>query len=321
MNNILDVAREVFKIERDSISEVKEKLDENFEKAVEILYACKGRICVTGMGKSGNIAQKTAATLSSTGAAAFFMHPADAVHGDLGMLKKDDVVLALSNSGETDEIKFLLPTIKRMGIPIISITGNTSSTLAKNSAAALNSHVSREACPLNLAPTSSTTVALVMGDALAAALMVKRNFTERDFASVHPAGILGRRLLLRVEDIWHTGSELPIVHLDTHIKDILYTISSKRFGCAVVTDSNGILSGIVTDGDLRRAMEKYSNIMELQVEVIMSDNPKKIDKKEFAAAALQLMEQYSITTLVCVDQAEKPTGIVHMHDLLKLGLT
>jgi arabinose-5-phosphate isomerase len=321
MNNILDVAREVFKTEIDSISEALEKLDNHFEKAVDTLHGCRGRICVTGMGKSGNIAQKIAATLSSTGAAAFFMHPADAVHGDLGMLTKDDVVLALSNSGETDEIKFILPTVKRMGVPIISITGNTNSTLAKNSVAALNSHVSREACPLNLAPTSSTTVTLVIGDALAVALMIKRNFTERDFAAVHPSGVLGRRLLLRVEDIWHTGNELPTVNLDTHIKDILYTISSKRFGCAIVTDNNGVLRGIVTDGDLRRAMEKYLNITDLQVELIMNSNPKKIDKKELAAVALQLMEQHSITTLVCVDSSEKPIGMVHMHDLMKLGLT
>ncbi|MDR2401799.1 MAG: KpsF/GutQ family sugar-phosphate isomerase [Deferribacteraceae bacterium] len=320
MSKILETAFKAFDMEIESIEAAKKRLDANFEKAVSIILACKGRLAVTGMGKSGHIAHKISATLSSTGTPSLFIHPAEAVHGDMGMLTEGDAVLALSKSGETEEIKAILPLIKRLGYPLISITGNSASTLAKKSDAHLDASIEREACSLNLAPTSSTTVSLVLGDALAVALMVERGFTDKDFALYHPSGVLGNRLFLRVGDIWHTNEELPVVKLSTPMKDLLYIISSKRFGCAAVTDGEGKLAGIVTDGDLRRCMEKYESYGKLTAAAIMSRNPKVISQDELAAAALELMETYSITTLLSVDAEGKPIGIVHMHDLIRRGL-
>jgi arabinose-5-phosphate isomerase len=320
MGKILETAFKTFDMEIEAIEAAKKRLDADFEKAVGLILACKGRVAVTGMGKSGHIAHKIAATFASTGTPSFFIHPAEAVHGDMGMLSEGDVVLALSKSGETEEIKALLPLIKRMGYPLISITGNPASTLAQKSDAHLDGSIEREACSLNLAPTSSTTVSLVLGDAVAVALMIERGFTDKDFALYHPSGALGNRLFLRVGDLWHIKEELPVVKLSTPMKDLLYIISSKRFGCAAVTDGEGKLAGIVTDGDLRRCMEKYENYGKLTAAAVMSRNPKTISPEELAVNALELMETYSITTLLSVDADGKPIGIVHMHDLIRRGL-
>jgi arabinose-5-phosphate isomerase len=320
MSKILETAVKTFDMEIEAAQSVKKRLDSNFEKAVNLILSCKGRVAVTGMGKSGHIAHKISATLASTGTPSFFIHPAEAVHGDMGMLSDGDVVLALSKSGETEEIKALIPLIKRLGYPLISITGNPDSTLARKSDAPLDGSVEREACSLNLAPTSSTTVSLILGDALAVALMVERGFTDKDFALFHPSGALGNRLFLRVSDLWHTKDDLPVVKLSTPMKDLLYVISSKRFGCAAVADGEGKLAGIVTDGDLRRCMEKYENYGKLTAAAVMSRNPKTVSPDELAVTALELMETYSITTLLSVDGDNKPTGIIHMHDLIRRGL-
>ncbi|GHU86869.1 arabinose-5-phosphate isomerase [Deferribacterales bacterium] len=281
---------------------------------------CEGRLVVTGMGKSGHIGRKIVATLASTGTPALFMHPAESAHGDLGMLVRGDAVLALSNSGETDEIKKILPTIKRMDMPLISITGNVRSTLGQNSDAVLNAEIREEACPMNLAPTTSTTVSLALGDALAVALVEERGFTAEDFAMFHPSGALGKRLLLHVNNLYHTDDELPLVRQDAPLKDMLYTMSSKGFGCVAVVDNTNKLTGIITDGDLRRAMEKNSDVMRMTTAELMHKNPKTIREVELAAKALSIMEKYSITSIFTVDEAGKVTGIIHIHDLLKAGL-
>ncbi|MDR0453636.1 MAG: KpsF/GutQ family sugar-phosphate isomerase [Deferribacteraceae bacterium] len=318
--DILSFGKYTLEVEKNAIDSAAAKLDGNFVKAVDFIMKCRGRVVVTGMGKSGHIAQKIAATLSSTGTPSFFMHPAEGVHGDLGMLVRGDVVIALSYSGETEEIKSILPIIKRLELPLISITGNVNSVLGRKSDAVLDGNIEKEACPMNLAPTSSTTVALALGDAIAVALVECRDFKAEDFALVHPSGALGRKLLLTVEDLWHTGDELPLTTLDMPLKDILYVISSKRFGCAAVADGNGKLIGIITDGDLRRAMEKYSDIMQIPVGNIMSGNPKRIAPGVLAAHALAIMEKYSITSLLSVDEEDRPIGIIHLHDLLRAGL-
>lgn len=318
--DLINIGKDTLRAEAESLMLAESRLDINFVNAVRIIMECKGRIVVTGMGKSGHIGQKIAATFSSTGTPSFFMHPAEGVHGDLGMLVKGDVIIALSNSGETDEVKQILPIIKRLSIKLISITGNIHSTLARKSDAVLNSGVIREACPMNLAPTSSTTVALGLGDALAVALIHEHGFKESDFALVHPSGSLGRKLLLRVEDIWHTGDDMPVASINTPIKDLLYIISSKGFGCSAITDNDGKLIGIVTDGDLRRSMEKFDNVLSMSIEEIMSKNPKQIHYDDLASSAMAIMEQYSITSLISVDDKQHPVGIVHLHDLIKAGL-
>lgn len=320
-DRIIESGKNTIFTERDALNETGKRIDKNFVKAVELILACKGRVIITGMGKSGHIAKKIAATLSSTGTPSFFLHPAEGIHGDLGMLVKGDVVIALSNSGETEEIKNILPVIKRLQVPLISITGNVKSTLGLKSDATLDAYVEREACPMNLAPTSSTTVSMALGDALAVALVVERGFKASDFALVHPAGALGKKLLLKVGDIWHTGNELPVVKLSTSMKDLLYTISSKGFGCAAVIDDNGKMTGIVTDGDLRRAMEKFENIANANIQEIMSKNPKLINKDDLAASAMALFEKYSITSAFVVNEHGKPEGLVHIHDLTKAGLS
>lgn len=307
-------------LEKEGLELIASRLDGEFVKAVHLIIACKGRIVITGMGKSGLIGQKIAATLSSTGTPSFFMHPAEGVHGDLGMLVRGDLVIAISNSGETEEIKMILPVIKRLNIALISITGTPLSTLAKAGDASLNAAVPKEACPMNLAPTTSTTAALALGDALAVALVEERGFKAEDFALVHPSGTLGKRLLLKVENVWHSGSEMPVVTTDSPMKDVLYEISSKGFGCTSVVDADGRLIGIITDGDLRRAMEKNINFSDMTVESLMSRNPKTISPEVLAAQALAMMEQYSITSLIAVDASMRPTGIVHLHDLLKAGI-
>lgn len=322
MADILAEARRVLKIEAESVSALAARLDERFIKAVEMILECPGRVVVTGMGKSGLICQKMAATLASTGTPALFLHPAEGLHGDLGMLMRGDVVIAVSNSGETDEITRILPTIKRMGLPLIAMSGNQTSTLARAGDVSLDVSVQEEACPLQLAPTASTTATLAMGDALAVSLLVSRGFKEEDFALYHPGGALGKRLLLRVEDIMHGEEAMPVVPMGTPLKDSLYEISSKKLGITGVIDIQGAIAGVFTDGDLRRTIEKGVEVLNRPIEEFMNTNPKRILKSNLAAKALQIMESHSITSLFVFETEtdQKPIGIIHLHDLLKAGV-
>ena len=307
-------------IESKAIEALIGRIGEDFVQAVELIYKCSGRVVVTGMGKSGIIGKKIASTLASVGTPALFLHPADGIHGDLGMVTKGDVIICLSNSGETEELLKLLPVIKRFNIKLIAITGNTKSTLARSGDVVLDVSVDEEACPWDIVPTASTTATLAMGDALAIALLDKKGFSKEDFAIFHPGGSLGKSLLLTVNDLMHKGETIPIVKEDTPLKDVIYEISSKKMGVTAVVDGKRVLKGIVTDGDLRRLLEKRRDIFEIKASEIMSKNPKTIDKDELAAKALQIMEQYSITSLLIVDGKNSPTGIVHLHDLLKAGV-
>ena len=325
MNNyteIIDAARKVVQIEADAVTELAARLDDRFARAVEMILACTGRVVVTGMGKSGLICQKMAATMASTGTPAIFLHPAEGVHGDLGMLMKGDVVIAVSNSGETEEITRILPIIKRMGLPLVAMAGNSSSTLARAGDVYLDISIKEEACPLQLAPTASTTVTLAMGDALAVALLLQRGFREEDFALFHPGGALGKRLLLRVEDLMHVGDAVPIVPAGTPLKDALYVISSKKLGITGVVDEHGDLIGVFTDGDLRRKIEQGIEVLNLPICELMGGKPKRILRSNLAAKALQRMEEYKITSLFVFesDTEQKPIGIIHLHDLLKAGV-
>lgn len=317
---ILERARRVLKVEAEAVAALIPRLGEEFVRAVEILYECQGRVVLTGMGKSGFIAKKIAATLTSTGTPALYLHPAEGVHGDLGMIVRGDVVVAVSNSGSTAEIMEIVPFLKRFGVKVISLVGNVQSVLAKESDVTLDVTVGEEACPLNLAPTASTTAALAMGDALAVALLEKRGFKTEDFASLHPGGRLGRRLILRVRDLMHVGSELPVVSGETLMRDAILEISTKRFGMTMVVDGMGRLIGIITDGDLRRGLEKHSNLLERQAEECMTRSPKVIDRDELAARAVQVMEQYKITSLVIIDPSGRPDGVIHLHDILQAGV-
>jgi arabinose-5-phosphate isomerase len=317
---IIEQAKKVFQIESKAIASLVDRIGENFIRAVELIYNCKGRVVVTGMGKSGIIGKKIASTMASLGTPALFLHSAEGVHGDLGMITRGDVVISISNSGETEEILKLIPIIKRFNIKHISITGNINSTLAKRSDVVLDVSVDEEACPWNIVPTASTAASLAMGDALAIALLNKKGFKKNDFALLHPGGSLGRSLLLTVNDLMHQGDAIPVVRENSMLKDVIYEISSKRLGVTTVVNTDGILKGIVTDGDLRRLLEKKRDIFEITASEIMSKNPKIIDKDELAAKALQIMEQYSITSLLIVDGKNSPTGIVHLHDLLKAGV-
>ncbi|SMP02541.1 arabinose-5-phosphate isomerase [Desulfurobacterium pacificum] len=310
---ILKEARRVLNEEATALNKLAEKLDENFEKAVKILLNTKGRVVLTGVGKSGLICKKIAATLSSTGTPAFFLHPGDAAHGDLGMLKGDDTVIAVSNSGETAELLNIIPVIKSFGIPVIAITNNPNSSLAKLSDVTLLLHVDREVCPLNLAPTTSTTVTLALGDALAVVLMKLKGFKSEDFAKFHPGGKLGIRLS-KVKDIMRTGKEIPVVSPQTPLKEVILEMSSKKLGSTLVMDG-GKLVGIITDGDLRRAMEKGVNF-ETKAEGIMTKNPKTIEEDIFAEKAIEKMEKHKITVLPVVDKEGNVKGILHLHDIL-----
>jgi len=317
-------AKKVLRIEAEAIAALVDRIDESFEQAVELILKCKGRVVVTGMGKSGLIGKKIAATLASTGTPALFLHPAEGIHGDLGMVTRGDTVIALSNSGETEELSKMLPSLKRLGIRIISLTGNPGSTLAKNSDVVINVGVKEEACPLGLAPTASTTAALAMGDALAVALLDKRGFREEDFACFHPGGSLGKKLLLRVRDLMHIGNDVPIVSEATLIKDAIYEISSKKMGVTAVISAGGRLTGVISDGDLRRWMEKTEktgeNLLAKKAEEIMTRHPKVANKDSLAAEAVAIMEKHSITCLIVTDAAAKPEGVIHLHDLLKAGV-
>ena len=317
---IADRGRRVLRIEAEAILALIPKLDERFDRAVGILRDCRGRVALTGMGKSGSVAQKIASTLASTGTPAFFLHPAEGGHGDLGMLVRGDVIVAVSNSGETDELIELLPAIKRLGLKLIVLVGDPSSTLARQSDVAIDVSVPEEACPMGLAPTASTTAALAMGDALAVALLEERGFTEEDFAMLHPAGSLGRRLLWRVLDLMHVGEQLPIVPQEALMRDAVAEISRKKFGMTAVVDGAGRLTGIITDGDLRRALQKGMELLQCPVKECMTANPKTVDREALAAKALEVMERHAITSLLIVDLEGRPEGVIHLHDLLKAGV-
>lgn len=313
------LARRVLDVEIAGLQAVRGALDGRFGRAVEILAACKGKVVVTGMGKSGLVCRKIAATLASTGTPASFLHAAEAAHGDFGVVDRHDVVLALSYSGETEEILRLLPLIERHGIPLIAITGNVRSSLGRAAQVALDGAVPEEACPLGLAPTASTTAALALGDALAVALLERKGFTQEDFAALHPAGSLGRRFLA-VQDLMHTGAAIPLVRVDAPLAETVAEMSGKRLGVTGVLDSKGCLVGVVTDGDLRRGLERGGDLNHVTAADLMSRNPKTIDGKALAARALAEMERYSITSLFVLGRARKPLGVIHMHDLLKAGI-
>jgi len=312
--------REVIRIEAEAVAALEQKINSDFARAVDLVYRSKGRIIITGVGKSGIIARKIVATMNSTGTPALFLHPSDAVHGDLGMVRKEDVVICVSKSGDTEEVNQLIPIFKRIGVPVISMVGNTASKLAKNSDVVLDITVNEEACPYDLAPTSSTTAALVMGDALAIALLEKRNFSKDDFARLHPGGNLGKRLLLKVEEMMVKGGGVPVVRKETSLKDAILEMTSKRLGATCVVDGDNRLVGIITDGDLRRLLQRISNITELTAADVMTKTPKTINKEALAVVALEEMETYNITQLVIVDDEHHPIGMVHLHDLVKAGL-
>ncbi len=315
-------AKRIIEIEAKAILELRDRIDGSLTKAIELLSECQGKIIVTGMGKSGHIGRKIASTLSSTGSPAVFVHPAESSHGDLGVISKEDSILALSYRGETPEMNHLIQFAARKGVKLVSITGHPKSSLGEASDVVLDVSIREEACPLGLAPTASTTAALVMGDALAMGLLIKRGFKSEDFAEFHPGGSLGRRLLTRVKDLMHSGESLPIVDKSTSMREVLYKMTSRDVrGVAGVTDANGSLVGIVTDGDIRRRLEKSHNPIDDKAEQLMSLNPKTIDQNEMAERALFVMEQFSIQVLFVVDTAganpKKPLGMIHLQDLLK----
>lgn len=310
----------VIRTEAKAVADLANRIDDRFADACRTLLACEGRIVVLGMGKSGHIGNKIAATLASTGSPAFFVHPGEASHGDLGMITAKDAVIALSNSGETTEILTILPLIKRLGVPLIAFTGNPKSTLAQTANIHIDVSVAQEACPLGLAPTSSTTALLAMGDALAIALLEARGFTAEDFALTHPNGTLGRRLLLRVEDIMRTGDAIPRIAGDTQLSAALMEMSRKGMGMTSIVDTNGQLLGIFTDGDLRRALDQGHDVHHTPIKQIMTAKCKTISPHILAVEALNIMENYKITALMVVDEKNIPIGAVHMHDLLRAGV-
>lgn len=319
-NDLINTGRRVVEIETAAVSGLSERVGEAFAAAARLMYDCRGRVIVTGMGKSGHIGGKIAATLASTGTPAFFVHPGEAGHGDLGMLTGDDVVMALSNSGETAEVLTLLPLIKRLGLPLIALTGKPESTLGRRADVHLDVSVTAEACPLDLAPTSSTTATLVMGDALAIALLEAREFTAEDFARAHPGGALGRRLLLRLEDIMHVGDAMPIVGEDTPLGDALLEMTRTRLGMTGVVDGDGRLSGLFTDGDLRRALDDGADVRATPISELMTREPLTAGPDMLAAEALHMMETHKINGLMVVDNEDRPAGALNMHDLLRAGV-
>lgn len=314
-------ARQVLAIEAKGIEDLRGKLAGNFAQAVDILLGVPGKVVLTGVGKSGLIGRKIAATLASTGTPSFFLHPTEGMHGDIGMVRKGDAVIALSNSGETEEIVRILPVFKRLGLPLIALTGNPRSTLARLADVTLDVGVREEACPMGLAPTASTTAVLAMGDALAVILFEEKGFSPADFAGMHPGGTLGHRLQ-SVEDVMHRGREIPLVTFDTPLKDALFTISAKRLGVTGIVDAAGSLAGVITDGDVRRAVERGIDLFGTKAGEVMTATPKRILASDLAASALRKMEEFSITSLFVfyADDSDRPVGIVHIHDLLKAGL-
>lgn len=321
MDSIIDIARKVLKTEAEAVNAMVEKLGSNFEKAVEIVYQSKGRVVVTGMGKSGLIGKKIAATLASTGTPAFFLHPAEATHGDLGMVTSNDVIIAISNSGETEEIIELIPFLKRFNVHLISVTGNPESSLSKVADVTIDVSVKEEACPFGIVPTASTTATMAMGDALAVALLMRRGFKEQDFAFFHPGGRIGKKFFTKVKDLMHTGDKIPKVMIRTPMSKTVIEMSSKRLGHTIVLDDNDRLTGVVTDGDLRRGIERWSGkLFEMTAGEVMTKSPKTISEEELAAKALSIMEGYSITALVVTDKDARVIGVIHLHDILRQGI-
>ncbi len=319
-DEIILKGKEVIRIEAEAVSNLSNSINDQFVKAVTVINETQGRVVLTGMGKSGLIARKIVATLNSTGTAAIYLHPTDALHGDLGMVRKEDVVILVSKSGNTEEIFNLLPMLKRIGVKMIAMCGSENSRLAKECDIFLNISVKEEACPHDLAPTASTTATLAMGDALSVALLQKRNFTIEDFALLHPGGSLGKRLSLQISEIMIHGDKVPIVKEEVSLKDVIIEITSKRLGTTCVVDEKGILTGIITDGDLRRLLEKTLEIKNLKAKDIMTRKPKVLKENYLASFALQQMENYKITSLIITNDQNKPIGIVHLHDLINLGL-
>lgn len=323
MNTMIEHAQEVLRMEAEAVLELVPRIDDSFAAAVQLILDCKGRTVITGMGKSGLIGRKMAATLASTGTPSFFLHPAEGIHGDLGMVTANDVVIALSNSGETGEVLNILPSLRRIGASMIAMVGNPNSTLGKNADVVLNVGVSKEACPLGLAPTSSTTAALAYGDALALALLQKHNFTASQFAIFHPGGSLGRKLLLTVAGIMHKGDENPVVHSSTTVQEALFVITDKGLGAVSVVDENGVLQGLLTDGDIRRGLRKGVDFLSRPVDELMTKTPKTITQDKLAAQALHIMESNvpkPITVLPVVDTEMHAIGLLHMTDLVKQGV-
>lgn len=317
---IIERGKEVIKIESNAVAGLLKNINEQFVEAVNRIYKTKGRIIITGVGKSGLIARKIVATLNSTGTAALYLHPNDALHGDLGMVRKEDILFLISKSGATEELVSLIPMLKRVGVLLVGMLGNISSVMAKMCDIVLDISVKEEACPYDLAPTASSTAALAMGDAIAIALLHKRNFSAEDFAMLHPGGSLGKRLSLRISEIMYKGKDIPIVNESSHLKDAIYEMTSKRLGATCVVNKKGKLVGIITDGDLRRLLEKVTKIDNLCAMDVMNKNPKTIREEYLASFALQKMENYNITSLVVTDRINRPIGFIHLHDLVKLGL-
>ena len=316
-----ELAKEVFRIEADSILKLQDRINDNLEKAVSVIISSKGRVIVTGMGKSGLIGRKIAATLSSTGTPSYFLHPAESTHGDSGIITREDVVIAISNSGETSELLNLLPLIKRFEVPLIVIAGNQNSTLGKCADIYFDISVEKEACPLGKAPTASTTATLAMGDAIAVCLLKKRGFTTEDFLLYHPSGALGKGVLYMVKDLMLKDINLlPIAHEDDSFIETVDLISKKKLGCALVVNSENKLTGLITDGDIRRILLRYPDVSILSTKTVMTKNPKTIAADDMAAKALAFMEKYSITSLAVCDENNSPLGIIHIHDLLKAGV-
>jgi arabinose-5-phosphate isomerase len=313
------LARKVLQIEAAAILALVDRIDDNFDRAVRMIHDCQGRVIVTGMGKSGIISRKIAATLASTGTSAFFLHPAEATHGDLGVIQPSDLLLAISHSGETQEVLRLLEAIRRIGATIVAITGNPASTLAQAADVALDCQVSEEACPLNLVPTASTTAALALGDALCMTLLVEKGFREEDFAMIHPGGKLGKKLM-RVDQLMHGGAEAPVVSTDTPMRDVIYEMSSKGLGMTCVVNGTQELVGIITDGDLRRFMVDNNRLLEMTARDVMTKRPIVIDPSTLAAQALLIMEQRKITSLVVGGNAQTVAGVIHLHDLWRTEL-
>jgi arabinose-5-phosphate isomerase len=312
--------KKVVRIEAEAVAALEGKINGEFQKAVDILIACKGRVVITGMGKSGLIARKIVATMNSTGTPSIFLHPSDAVHGDLGMVRNDDVVICISKSGDTHEINQLLPLFKRIGVPVIAMVGNARSLLAKQSDVILDISVREEACPHDLAPTASTTVTAALGDALAVTLLEKRKFSADDFALYHPAGNLGKRLLLRIEELAITGEHIPKVNIANSLRDAILEMTTKRIGATLVVNDAGGLEGIITDGDLRRLLQKTTDVSGLTAGDAMTKHPKSVKKGTLAATVLQEMESYNITQIIVLDGDKTVYGLVHLHDLVKAGL-
>jgi len=320
ISNILERAKQVIKIESDAVKALEDRIDENFRKAVEILHASKGKVVITGVGKSGLVGKKIAATFTSLGKAAYFLHPTEGVHGDIGMVLKDDVVICISKSGNTEELAQLLPIIKRLGVKIIALTGNVHSDLAERSDVVLDVSVSEEACPFDMVPTASTTATLAMGDALAVSLIQLRNFSLEDYALLHPAGSIGKKLTLRIDDLMFSGERLAKVNVNSALKLVVFEITSKRFGATSVVDDEDKLIGIITDGDLRRLLEKRQDFWDFRARDLMSPNPIVAKLGTMATDVINFMKIYAINQIIVVDSENHPIGMIHLHDLLKAGI-